>query len=337
MDIHCILNYISIYTTTTTTFPKRGRVPNCGPLLHTFVYSTYYYEATVKSGVLFGREFAAFPVTRQTVGGKPRPNTMQTHLYLRDYPRALALRPTVLHEAPSSVLVFEQHTTNDRAVAKLVPRPEFDNDRSWRMLGERPVFGCLGMISVMGGTSLLSRCKCFFVEHELTTSNRFTVTECFVAIVTDCRPIGKIRAGETVYKILSVQFYSLSSSKYDDVDAYNGDYGENEYDQPLVHPCAQLQKLFSVGNFYFTPDFDLTKTVQARTADASLGIHAFDDHFLWNKFLIAGLLEFRAKLERKKQSDLDRGGFLVIYNLSFCTHFSSLMLKMIRCLPFVDT
>lgn len=49
-----------------------------------------------------------------------------------------------------------------------------------------------------------------------------------------------------------------------------------------------------------------------RTSDASLGIHAFDDHFLWNKFLISGLLDFRAKLDRKKQMDLDRGGFLVM-------------------------
>lgn len=32
---------------------------------------------------------------------------------------------------------------------------------------------------------------------------------------------------------------------------------------------------------------------------------------MWNQFLISGLLDFRSKLERKKQLDLDRGGFLV--------------------------
>lgn len=98
-----------------------------------------------------------------------------------------------------------------------------------------------------------------------------------MAIVTDCVSVGRIRAGEEVYKIQSVSFYSLSSSKYDDlVIDFPGDYSsssssDDNWDQPITngaatvqHPCAQLQKLFSIGNFYFTPDFDLTKTVQAR-------------------------------------------------------------------------
>ncbi|KAI7859014.1 SacI homology domain-containing protein [Circinella umbellata] len=217
---------------------------------------------------------------------------MQIHLLLRDHPRALALRPTVLHEAPSGVLMFEQYSNSsimgDRAITKLLPLAEFE-DTSWHILNNRPVFGCLGMINVM--------------------------EECFIAIVTDCVPVGRIRAGEEVYKILSVSFYSLSSSKYDELDTTTRDYSETSDDwtdqATIQHPCAQLEKLFSVGNFYFTPDFDLTKTVQARTSDASSSVHAFDDHFLWNKFLISGLLDFRAKLERKKQMDLDRGGFLV--------------------------
>jgi hypothetical protein len=49
-----------------------------------------------------------------------------------------------------------------------------------------------------------------------------------------------------------------------------------------------------------------------RTSVASLGVHSFDEHFLWNQFLISGLLDFRSKLERKRQMDLDRGGFLVL-------------------------
>jgi hypothetical protein len=93
--------------------------------------------------------------------------------------------------------------------------------------------------------------------------------ECFVAIVTDCVSVGRIRVGEEVYKIQSVSFYSLSSSRYDniaDVLKKEGWDGE-DMDQPSAiqqHPCTELQKLFSLGNFYFTPDFDLTKTVQTR-------------------------------------------------------------------------
>ncbi|KAI8997205.1 SacI homology domain-containing protein [Pilobolus umbonatus] len=216
---------------------------------------------------------------------------MQTHLLLREFPRALALRPTVLDEAPSAVLVLQEYTdSTNKAVAKLVAPSEFE-DAQWRILNSRPVFGCLGLITIQ--------------------------SECFVAIVTDCVSVGRIRAGEEIYKISSVTFYSLSSSKYDDlIDTPGKDNWEDDWDQSnpsgvIQHPCAPLQKLFSLGNFYFTPDFDLTKTVQARTSSASIGIHSFDDHFLWNQFLISGLLDFRSKLNRSRQSDLDRGGFLV--------------------------
>ncbi|KAI9485851.1 MAG: SacI homology domain-containing protein [Benjaminiella poitrasii] len=217
---------------------------------------------------------------------------MQTHLLLREYPRALALRPTVLEEAPSGVLVFKEYqgAESNRAIAELHSPSEFE-DSKWRILNSRPVFGCLGLMTVQ--------------------------SECFVAIVTDCVSVGRIRAGEEVYKIQSVSFYSLSSSRYDDFIDPTPNNWDDDWDQPTnnnsstLHPCAQLQKLFSVGNFYFTPDFDLTRTVQARTSVASLGVHSFDEHFLWNQFLISGLLDFRAKLDRKKQMDLDRGGFLV--------------------------
>ncbi|EIE86666.1 hypothetical protein RO3G_11377 [Rhizopus delemar RA 99-880] len=158
---------------------------------------------------------------------------MQTHLLLREHPRALALRPTVLGEAPPAVLVLQEHE-NNKATAKLYNPTEFE-DSEW---------------------------------------------QCFMAIVTDCVSVGRIRAGEEVHKIQSVSFYSLSSARYDEMDyAYDSD----DIDTNRVeHPCIQLQKLFSTGNFYFTLDFDLTKTVQARS-----------------------------KLDRKKQMDLDRGGFLV--------------------------
>ncbi|KAG1152714.1 hypothetical protein G6F37_002561 [Rhizopus arrhizus] len=206
---------------------------------------------------------------------------MQTHLLLREHPRALALRPTVLGEAPPAVLVLQEHE-NNKATAKLYNPTEFE-DSEWRILNSRPVFGCLGLITVQ--------------------------SECFMAIVTDCVSVGRIRAGEEVHKIQSVSFYSLSSARYDEMDyAYDSD----DIDTNRVeHPCIQLQKLFSTGNFYFTLDFDLTKTVQARTSVASSGVYSFDRHFLWNQFMISGLLEYRSKLDRKKQMDLDRGGFLV--------------------------
>lgn len=80
---------------------------------------------------------------------------MESHLLLREHPRALALRPSVLEEAPSSVLVLEQHKKSlhsgpTKAMATLVPPGKFE-DSQWRILNSRPVFGCLGIIDILGG------------------------------------------------------------------------------------------------------------------------------------------------------------------------------------------
>jgi synaptojanin len=85
----------------------------------------------------------------------------------------------------------------------------------------------------------------------------------FLAVVTSCMHIGEIRPGESVHRILDVEFYSLTNNSYDS----NRIYDENaQSDQPVsyVHPCAQLKKLLSNGHFYFSSDFDITRTMSAR-------------------------------------------------------------------------
>lgn len=87
---------------------------------------------------------------------------MQTHLLLRENPRALALRPTVLEEAPSGVLVFEGYEgSNSRAIAKLYGPSEFE-DHQWRILNSRPVFGCLGLITVRNGKVKAYASECVY-------------------------------------------------------------------------------------------------------------------------------------------------------------------------------
>ncbi|RUO95955.1 SacI homology domain-containing protein [Jimgerdemannia flammicorona] len=173
---------------------------------------------------------------------------MQSVILVRDNPRSLALRPAVIGVDTPSVLIFEQHAEDyyrpsyPRCTVKLARPHEFDLSK-YIYLNSRPVFGCLGLIHI---------------------SN-----DIFLAVVTDCQHIGRIRPGEEVYRIQSVSFYSLSSNVYDDLDlGYKNDAWDDEASeqnpQAVQHPCAQLQKLFASGSFYFSPDFDLTRTVQAR-------------------------------------------------------------------------
>jgi hypothetical protein len=76
-----------------------------------------------------------------------------------------------------------------------------------------------------------------------------------------------------------VEFYCLSSNKYDNVisdaiDPYGSDrrdeddysYGQSlsQRDSVAVHPGAELQKMLSNGSFYYSSDFDLTNRLQDR-------------------------------------------------------------------------
>jgi hypothetical protein len=89
----------------------------------------------------------------------------------------------------------------------------------------------------------------------------------FLAVVTSCTHIGEIRPGESVHRILDVEFYSLNDP-YDTSYGVNRIYDDNGqlplHEPPIVHPCAPLKKLLSNGHFYFSSDFDLTRTLNAR-------------------------------------------------------------------------
>ena len=40
--------------------------------------------------------------------------------------------------------------------------------------------------------------------------------------------------------------------------------------------------------------------------------YSFDEHFLWNKYMIKELLNFRSKLDKVNQETIDQYGFLVV-------------------------
>ncbi|CAG8435658.1 8673_t:CDS:10 [Funneliformis mosseae] len=233
---------------------------------------------------------------------------MQCVLLVRDSPRALALQPSHNYNSNSDVsnsaLVFENtHKTYDRQRPQcnvtLVKDTEF-NKSEYRQLSPRPVYGCLGLLQV---------------EKDM-----------FMAVVTDCQHIGEIRPGESVHRISDVEFYSLTNSSYDSVSNSYASYSSTRiYDedgilspqseQPVqnyINLCAPLKKLLSNGHFYFSSDFDLTRTLAARITMTAADKYSFDDNFLWNKYMIKELLNFRSKLSKSNQADMDRCGFLVL-------------------------
>jgi hypothetical protein len=125
----------------------------------------------------------------------------------------------------------------------------------YRPLTPRPIYGTLGLIA-------LGR-------------------DVFFCVITHASRVATLRPGETVERILSVQFFCLNSSEYDDVvslDTYDigsdtvSTYGQNlsRRDNPVEHPCEELQKLLSNGSFYYSTDFDVTNRLQDRCVGSRL-------------------------------------------------------------------
>lgn len=239
---------------------------------------------------------------------------MASYVHVAENPRRLALR------SENSVLFIScQHSDKAAKVVRCTARLEPTATAgvgSWPLLTSRPIYGCLGLISV--------------------------ADDVFIALTTDVQDIGVTGEGETINRITGVSFYSLLTDKYDTPEIYvqrqattttaialSGDFQSEEYYQQqtiTLNPCADLQKLLSNGQFYFSNTFDLTRSLQARSAASVTSLDSYDPHFLWNEYMIKGLLNFRSKLSESEQTQLDESGILTcaiqgyvgIINVTLC-------------------
>jgi hypothetical protein len=147
----------------------------------------------------------------------------------------------------------------------------------------------------------------------------------FICVVTGSVEVAKLRPGETVQRIYSVEFYCLNRSDYDHShghppNPYPGqEFTNDEFEygsgfdtgETLAeHPFHALQKLLSGGNFYYSVDFDLTRRLQDRAEDTSLDIATLDEGLLWNSYMISPLLQFRSRLTHHERGTLDSSRIL---------------------------
>lgn len=239
---------------------------------------------------------------------------MSIRVLLREYPhRSIAL------VTPTHTLIFRHSPTNDSTsngllnpIYPIYPRGSTDGlaapkcmvefadvssiDLSeYRTLSPMPVHGTLGLITV---------------------SN-----DIFLCVITGTTRVAQVRPGETVEKILGVEFHCLNNAEYDNtftdnLDPYNynaeDSYGQNLSRREIAeHPCTDLQKLLSNGSFYYSTNFDLTNRLQDRSTDATANdVESFDDSFLWNSYMIGPLGKFRSRLVLHERKALDKSGIL---------------------------
>lgn len=214
-------------------------------------------------------EFFPPPPTQSAPWGGQAPGSdRSSKLLIREYPHR-----TIAIVSHSHVLIFRHsHTTSEAiangslsSVSSARPRAgettaskcmvEFApvsknilND--YRPLTPRPIYGTLGLTSIN--------------------------QDVFLCVVTQAsRAVATLRPGETIDKILMVEFFCLSSNEYDHVLSSNpldvttdpsSAYGPglSKRDVELEHPCQKLQELLGNGSFYYSSDVDLTNRLQDR-------------------------------------------------------------------------
>ncbi|KAK5797049.1 SacI homology domain-containing protein [Linnemannia elongata] len=230
---------------------------------------------------------------------------MQSEVYLSSHgqaARTIALRPCGSNRldpaSQGNILYFSPHDEHTqtgllKVAVRLEPAADF-HQGFYRKVHSRPVYGCLGLM-----------------HHANDT---------FIALVTGCSKVGDLRMGESVYKIIAVKFFSLTGETPDEdmIPApVNPEYtSDTEGPGLMPHPCRELEKVLCNGGFYFSPQFDLTRSIQSRTLQlqeirSAEANQNYDQSYLWNHFMLSELLTFRSHLDEQEREEMDFGGLLV--------------------------
>ncbi|KAI1828631.1 SacI homology domain-containing protein [Xylaria intraflava] len=265
-----------------------------------------------------------YPSANRNISGPSPGVDSSSQLLIRDYPhRAIAIVTN------SHALVFRHSPTTGEAVAdgslasvvssrargaaesspskcmvEFAPASRHLLSR-FRPLIPRPIYGTLGLISIG--------------------------RDVFLSVITHATRVATLRPGETVEKIVSVEFFCVNTADYDNVislNPYENDnsdaslpFGQNlgRREGEIEYPYQELQKLLSNGSFYYSTDFDLTNRLQDRPVDSdTFDIDNFDDAFLWNSFMINPLVQFRSRLVGHEREALDASRILTSAIRGFC-------------------
>ncbi|KAI0401223.1 SacI homology domain-containing protein [Xylaria palmicola] len=244
-----------------------------------------------------------YPSTVRSVAAPPPGADKSSQLLIRDHPhRAIAI------VTKSHALVFRHSPGSEPPASKcMVEFAPVSRDllSDFRPLIPRPIYGTLGLVSI---------------DRDV-----------FLCVITQASRVATLRPGETVEKIVSVEFFCLNTADYDYVislSPYENDLSDSAstYGQTLgrregevEYPYQELQKLLSNGSFYYSTDFDLTNRLQDRPVDSdTFDIDNFDDAFLWNSFMINPLVQFRSRLVVHEREALDASRILTSAIRGFC-------------------
>jgi hypothetical protein len=141
--------------------------------------------------------------------------------------------------------------------------------------------------------------------------------EIYLGLVKETMPICSL-GDKLVQRVTEVVFYSVVSDYFDSLSLKDNDSMDQSGDreQEMRHPCQDIMKYLSSGNFYFSKGMDLTKSQQSQHAEASnvqpsIDLDHCSDEFLFNRYLLKDLLFVRESLLPEEKESLDGSGLLL--------------------------
>lgn len=193
---------------------------------------------------------------------------MSLQLRLRCFPQR-----AILLASESHALIFRPSNTEDSNHGQIAPRyrciVEFKslsaiNLDDFPILPPSAVQGTLGLINIKN--------------------------DVYLCVISRAARVATVRPGETVQRILSVDFCQFSTSSYypnvsnNCKDCLNRDDFDHELHEEInsystenvrsnnhdfrdavpEHPCQELKKILGDGTFYYSVNFDLTNRLQNR-------------------------------------------------------------------------
>lgn len=212
----------------------------------------------------------------------------------------ILLRPgskrTLALESTTHVLLFRYIDETGKCAIELVPKESFISQPFKQLSRSRP-HGFLGLIEM---------------DNDI-----------FLCVITSKIHAAQPLPDENINKIVDVEFHSLTNDCWDFLDLNSNGYPNIENDiesnqpgpyTPRVpqHPCWELRKLLSDGSFFYSSDFDLTSTLQGRGVNIKqrLSVDRYHTDYMWNDFMMEGIINFRNNLTDKDKKILDNDHFL---------------------------
>lgn len=207
---------------------------------------------------------------------------------------------------------------SNNVIVELIDNDKIMNKKGFKELIQKEIYGCLGLINI---------------------KNDIFLSVITGAIMEAAKPVEY----ESVNNIHMIDFICINSSEWDVFNLeglknnYSNNFGNiNGNQDPFnygisttsdinnfktLHPCANLQKMLSNGSFYFSNDFDLTSIIQHRgflneknrnTKKKKENFRNCRKEFMWNFFMMKGLLKFVSNLDPYLQSIFDKNLFFTV-------------------------